>query len=97
MKTIINFIKKAIAWTEQTMLKALPYDKCLHLIAGLVIFTVLSPILGQKLALTATVLAAIAKDTYDKFIKSTKFDWLDIAYTIAPAVYIILYNYLMKL
>ena len=62
----------------------LPYDKLKHIIAGLMIFCTLWGFgLDINIALLATIVAALAKEFYDLFVKKTMFDFKDFVLTFA--------------
>jgi len=58
-------------------------DKQLHLLAG---FGIASIFDSWWLGLIAVIIAAVAKELYDLYIKKTKFDKLDAIYTVAGGI-----------
>lgn len=70
---------------------SIPSDKWDHALVGLIIFSATSFLiagLGSTnyfIALAVTLLAGILKELYDKYIKKTFFDWMDVMATISMA------------
>ena len=59
----------------------LPYDKALHVLAGVVVFAVAYPIVGWY-ALLSVIMIAIAKELYDHSNPNHTVDWKDAMATI---------------
>lgn len=51
---------------ESAIMRAIPQDKCLHIIAGVMLFAATHPF-GAQVALIAVFGAAVAKETLDHF------------------------------
>lgn len=90
LKNLWSNIKNAI-WTTDV-------DKFLHIIAGTYIFQVLNQICihaipslttvqNAAIALGGSIVIAILKELYDKFIKHEKFDSADAAATIIASAF----------
>ena len=58
----------------------IPHDKCLHFIAGVLIFAVFN-FIHPAFGMVAVTFAAIAKEIYDR--NTTGFSVKDIAFTVA--------------
>lgn len=71
-----SWLVKAQRWLS----KNIAFDKWLHLIAGIAIAGFLGWSVVSSLVLV--IVAGVGKELYDKFIKKTKFDWIDLAYTV---------------
>lgn len=63
--------------------KLIPHDKALHFVVGTVI-TSFGLLFDPKLAVLLVIAAAIGREAYNKY-KGGKFDFEDIAWTVAPA------------
>ena len=72
------------------ILKVLRQDRLLHFFFGFMIFVGASIFLTDIWSLGIVASIAILKELYDKFIKKTHFDQIDFAFTILPAVLIII-------
>lgn len=72
--------------------KYLPLDKCYHLIAGFIIFSLLSVVI-DRWALVPVIAAAVLKELYDKYTGKGTPDWKDAAYTIAGGLLGLLCTY----
>lgn len=59
--------------------KFLPYDKAIHFIVGVVIFAIAQLFL-EHAALILVFFIAFANECYD--VRNSRFDWLDIAWTV---------------
>ena len=62
----------------------IPIDKILHFLSGYAIADIayhLHPAFGGWIILFAVV-AGVAKELYDKYIKKSVFDWKDLAVTV---------------
>lgn len=79
MKSIINIIN---ILTQR--------DKLLHFIVGAFIFLFLNHFLDNYLSIFLVILIASFKELYDKFIKKTFIELLDIAMTILGGIFILL-------
>lgn len=66
---------------ERRLMQALPHDKCLHIIAGILVFAA-THFAGLQIALTAVVSAAIAKELVDHFVGGDVSIW-DVVATVA--------------
>lgn len=91
IQSIVIVINKA----EEVTKKLLPYDKCLHVIVGfylaIIFFTIFRKYGIHDYWTYAPVLTfAVLKELYDKYHKMSKFDPLDIGFTVAPTVIILL-------
>ena len=61
------------------------HDKANHFIYGFVIFVLANLILNSYLSLAVVFIIALGKEIYDEW-KYGGFDWVDLVYTIAPAI-----------
>ena len=70
-------------------------DKLMHFYYGTAISIIMMYItlFGVNLIFIPLVTALIAsgKETYDLLVKKTKFDYVDLAFTVAPSILIYLY------
>lgn len=58
-------------------------DKANHFIYGLLIYFVVTLLLGDLLGISVCFLAAIIKEIYDHYSPNHRFDWWDLIWTIA--------------
>lgn len=70
-------------------LPLIPQDKANHFIYGFVIFFLSNIFLNDYVSLGVVFLFALGKEIYDEW-KYGGFDWIDLLYTISPAIVIIL-------
>lgn len=67
----------------ETILKLLPHDKCLHLIAGIVIFIVGSVLINPLFGLAMTAIVGAWKElVYDYYNNNHTIDYKDFLYTV---------------
>lgn len=59
----------------------LPYDKALHVIAGVLVFAIAQLAIGPW-AMIPVVIAAVGKEVYDKVSGKGTPEWQDAAFTI---------------
>ena len=64
-------------------------DKIYHLIAGIEIAFVVLLFSTNLMAISAVILAGVAKECFDKFYKKETFDFVDLLFTILGGVIII--------
>ena len=57
-------------------------DKANHFIYGLLIYFVVTLLLGDLIGITVCILAAIIKEIYDHYSPNHRFDWWDLIWTI---------------
>lgn len=65
--------------------KVLPFDKCLHIIAGFAIFALSLHFIGANSALGAAFVVGVLKEFYDALSKKGTFDPVDALATWAGA------------
>ena len=77
--------------------KSIPVDKWSHNFVGLMIFVVsylitLALNIEAFYALAVVLIAGVTKELYDKYIKKTFFDWMDVMATMfmATIMYIVI-------
>jgi len=67
---------------KNILIKLLPYDKCLHLLGGVLIYLVCQNFLTWWISLSAVLVVAIGIEIYDKLSKTGTPELLDIVYTL---------------
>jgi hypothetical protein len=68
----------------------LQHDKLKHFFFGFLIFLIVSLIFGNWVAISVVTLVAIAKEVYDKKSGTGQYELLDIVYSLAPGILLIL-------
>ncbi|MFD1292624.1 hypothetical protein ACFQ5N_02140 [Lutibacter holmesii] len=61
-------------------------DKLLHFFCGFFIYAIANIFLAEIYALLIVLIVAVCKELYDKYIKKTFIDYLDIGFTIFSGV-----------
>lgn len=79
---------------EKLLIKHLtpPIDGIYHFYFGFFIFQISTLFFTEMTSFYIVCGVAIAKELYDKFIKKTKIDFLDIFCTVLPAIVIITFK-----
>ena len=72
--------------------KLLPADKARHFFVGFFIYVGLSLFFTPLLSLLFTTVLAVLNEVIDEHKKKGAFDWIDILFTVAPAITLILIN-----
>ena len=81
--------------TDEFLKKIMPYDKALHIAVGFFASAFLI-VLCKKFNINTLYiiypvgLLATCKEFYDYYIRMSKFDLLDIVYTIIPAIILLI-------
>lgn len=72
----------------------IPEDKANHFVYGFVIYLLANIFLIDFYSLLVVLTIAIGKEVYDELSKKGRMEFLDIMYTIVPALLIILFKLL---
>ena len=72
--------------------KLLPKDKLLHFFVGFFIYVGLSIFFTPLLSLLFTTVLAVLNEVIDEHKKKGAFSWIDIIFTVAPGIVLILIN-----
>lgn len=68
----------------------LPHDKLIHFFVGFFIYLGFDLFFENWISLLFVAVVAIANEVRDEYKKKGAFSWLDILFTIAPAITLIL-------
>ena len=79
---------------KEKIAKLLPADKLLHFFVGFFIYVGLSIFFTPLLSLLFTTVLAVLNEVIDEHKKKGAFDWIDIIFTVAPGIVLILTNLL---
>ena len=77
--------------TQELAVKYLPHDKCLHFLAGFIIYVLINCFLSDIHSLITVFVIALGKEIRDELTYRGG-DWKDVLFTILPAVTLVLLN-----
>ena len=79
---------------KEKLASLLAHDKLLHFFVGFILFLLLSLVFNIWLSLLFTSVIAIANEMRDGYYSEDGFNWMDIVFTILPAILLILKSFL---
>lgn len=64
----------------------IPKDKLIHFFVGFFIFVIANYFTSQIIALLIVIIWGVGKELLDKYVKKTKFDVVDLLFTISAGL-----------